>query len=183
MLCAFLSPATAGTWTAHEGQGAPTGTPPILVFTDQIMVGDAQKLEQAIARHRLGIGMRVHMISQGGDVDESLRIGRVLRRHAATVTHGHQCASSCVLAFLGGTRRIGNASAQLVVHQPEATQRLKAINTPAAWAVLNAVKDYTVDMLGTRHFYDAMIVEPFGRPRALSFHELSTMRVVTEFDR
>jgi hypothetical protein len=175
--------AFSGNWTAHIGQGQSMGSPPILVLTDVIAPGDTQSLEQEMSRHGLGNGVRVHLNSRGGDVDESMRMGHFLRQHNAIVTHSDPCASSCVFAFLGGTKRIGNTSGKLLIHQPQATRMLVESNSPSSRAILKHLKDYTVEMTGTPEFFDAMIVQPFEAPRPLSFAEMARMRVVTEFDR
>lgn len=88
-----------------------------LIFTGEIKKGDASVLEGFIERtssvltESLGRKTRVgkiHFDSKGGHLQESMKIGRLIRKHLiqAQVTGDSECHSSCVIAFAGGVIRL-----------------------------------------------------------------------------
>lgn len=124
-----------------------------------------------IATGRAPIGVHITLSSRGGDVDEAMRIGRVLRPLRATVSHNY-CASSCSLVFIAGTTRLWAPSpSSLVVHQPSAAAALLASSDPGAKSMLQALRSYCRSMTGADGFYDAMMSVPFASPRALGLAE------------
>ena len=62
----------------------------------------------------------VYMSSGGGYLSDGFKLGRLLRAHGTStrVTGGQYCASSCAIAFLGGTFRDMSGSSQLMFHAP-----------------------------------------------------------------
>ena len=66
--------------------------------------GDAERLTRELTGKNYD---EIWLASGGGDLDEGIGIGEVLRRFQATVRvpPGHQCVSSCTVAFLGGVFR------------------------------------------------------------------------------
>lgn len=58
--------------------------------------------------------------SNGGLLEDGYALGRELRRLKATTVIGadKQCASSCAVAFLGGTRRVLDSDASVMFHAP-----------------------------------------------------------------
>ena len=69
---------------------------------------------------------RVWLQSGGGLVDDGFKIGRMLRQHHAVTVVGQNdvCASSCAIAFLGGSTRLllkdksTGRSGRLIFHAP-----------------------------------------------------------------
>lgn len=66
------------------------------------------------------LDLTVYVNSVGGDVDTSIRIGRLLRKFDATVwVHSSaQCLSSCVFVLAGGDIKIVMNKASVGIHRP-----------------------------------------------------------------
>lgn len=64
------------------------------------------------------VGNSVWFASTGGDIDAAMNLGRLLRRLGVFTLIGKndQCFSACVLAFMGGERRV--VAGQLGIHRP-----------------------------------------------------------------
>lgn len=79
--------------------------------------GDAVRLDRELSRRDIRY-KEVWLQSGGGHLYEGLAVGRVLRRHGATVRVPMRanCASSCTVAFLGGLFRLIDDSTSFVVH-------------------------------------------------------------------
>ena len=80
--------------------------------------GDSDRLRQAI-RSRID---EVWLISNGGNLDEGVKVGQVFREIQATVRvpKGFRCVSACTVAFLGGAFRIVDEGATYEVHAASA---------------------------------------------------------------
>lgn len=88
----------------------------MLLLRGEFQAGDADKLEAMLRRIRdLDF---ILFDSPGGDAEEGLRVGRVIRRAGAS-THlapNLACASACTYAFLGGRVRTMEPGARYGVH-------------------------------------------------------------------
>jgi len=79
----------------------------------------AKVLESLLKKGRQKIaGNIVSFASNGGEVDASMELGRLLRKLGVStvVARGDQCMSSCVFAFMGGDRR--SVAGRLGIHRP-----------------------------------------------------------------
>lgn len=158
---------------------------PLVHMEGLITPGDARKLENLIAAHNIAPGTHFHLESRGGDVSESLMVGRILRRVSATVTHGY-CASSCVLEFAGGTKRYisrkasGRKEGGLVIHQPSATQAILKSNNPVHRMMVSGLRNYLDEMTGGQDFFRVMINVPFDQPKALTIQAAISLGVADE---
>jgi hypothetical protein len=144
-----------------------------LMMEGAIVPGDAARLGALLQKMGQPTPLRVHLQSPGGDVNESYAIGRILRRHRAIVTHG-VCASACVFVFLGGSERItqeATSAAALVIHRPAGCERARSIPTEQSHGVLRELKNYTIEMLRSSDFHDAMVQVPFEQPSVLMARE------------
>jgi hypothetical protein len=76
--------------------------------------GDSDRLRGAL-NPRIDEGW---LISGGGNLDEGVKVGEVLRQFQATVRvpKGYRCVSACTVAFLGGAFRIIDDGATYEVH-------------------------------------------------------------------
>jgi hypothetical protein len=70
----------------------------------EIRRGDARKLEKAISL--LSDTFIVSLNSPGGDIDEAMRMGRMLSEKTTwtSINRGDVCASSCILIYAGGIK-------------------------------------------------------------------------------
>lgn len=88
-------------------------------FTDDdgrvVYPGDARYLDRILNEHSY---YQVLLYSNGGDLQEGLRVGEVLRRHRqyVRVAAGMRCVSSCTVAFLGGVIRDVDPDASYEMH-------------------------------------------------------------------
>lgn len=86
-------------------------------LTGRINSGDTEKLKAFIDRisstlskisgKKTRVG-KINMDSNGGDLLEAMKIGRMIRAQLINtqITHDSQCHSSCVIAFAGGSFRV-----------------------------------------------------------------------------
>jgi len=94
----------------------------------------------------------VIMNSRGGLLADGYALGRELRRLNATVkiANGSQCASSCAVAFLGGTRRIVASEASVMFHAPYFAGRnergMRDVNCDVGNQSLEALNAYYREM-------------------------------------
>ena len=100
---------------------------PALVVRGKIGPAAAGWFRDRIDEARLKPGDAVLLSSPGGNLDQALIIGEIIRSHGldtAVGTIGNSgdvapsyCASACVLAFAGGKARFGIAGSRLGVHR------------------------------------------------------------------
>lgn len=82
----------------------------------QIVAGDSERFRQAVAQ--AGPIQEVQFLSGGGDLEEGLQIGRIMRANGlvAHITAKSMCASACNFMFLGGVARSIDPGGQFIVH-------------------------------------------------------------------
>jgi uncharacterized protein len=87
----------------------------MIVVQGEIVDGDEKTFNTAIQKYSKGI---VLFESGGGDLGTGLAIGETIRMKGfrTGVAPGAQCASSCALAWLGGTERFLSPTARLGFH-------------------------------------------------------------------
>jgi hypothetical protein len=78
--------------------------------------GDSATLESLLARGNAYA--QVYLSSGGGDLDEGVKVGEVLRRYNqfVVVPDGFECVSACTVAFLGGRVRDVEPGGAYMVH-------------------------------------------------------------------
>lgn len=129
---------------------------------------DARAMEALVkgGRQKLS-GNTVWLASEGGDLDASLEIGRVLRRMGAFTVVGKsdQCASACVFAFMGGERRA--VAGQLGIHRPYFPFTQDTPDRQARFRHLQkTVRGYIEEMDFPSSFYETMMLVP---PETMKF--------------
>lgn len=83
-------------------------------FAGEIRKGDLEKFERMITAQPI---QYLNLNSVGGDLDEAIRIGRLVRHHNLhTFVYGedHFCSSACFFIWAGGIYRSGDPS----IHRP-----------------------------------------------------------------
>jgi hypothetical protein len=130
--------ASCGPWDQYRTENPVAGVPRCetrLWFSGKIVRGDYDRLHEFLRREGKNVLEIVLQKSPGGDVDESIKIGRLIRRlklqtkiavsvppvdpflEGSTITDDNAtCASACVLVWMAGIMRQGNW--RLVVHRP-----------------------------------------------------------------
>ncbi len=94
------------------------GVPTLLQAEGEIAAGDADKINQLLESGKIE-GRIVVFNSSGGDIIESLQLGRFLHHNHFTtvVAPGFECLSACFFAFSGGEIREVMPTGKLGVHQ------------------------------------------------------------------
>lgn len=135
----------------------------LIMLNGAIEAGDAGRLE-AYLDSLEDAPARVAMNSPGGNVDEALRIGRLLRdREMDTlVLGGTACLSSCPYVFAGGTERLASREGVLGLHQ-------HYYDAPGYMPVYFAVEDIQRNQGETMAYLIEMGIDP-----GVMVHGLST---------
>ncbi|MCX2696155.1 COG3904 family protein [Ochrobactrum chromiisoli] len=132
-LCAvfgFVSSASAMDVRIDKSNG-PMGPSIGVHLTGPIVTGDAEKVWNAVRQSNIeqpGTNIHVMLSSPGGSLQEGLELGRLLASlpkilpitvSSAVSENGHasDCASACVLIYLGATFRFLDPSSRIGVHQ------------------------------------------------------------------
>lgn len=154
----------------------PDGTV-FVVIGGEIAKGDVQKLARTWVAKRFDQSTIVVLESLGGDVEESLQLGRFLRKEHATamVPPNRTCASACVFVLVGAPKRIV-VGANVVIHRPYTTstrdmpfeEREKHHE-----AIATAIRSYLKEMHISTDLYEAMESVRPEDGRKLSDEELS----------
>jgi hypothetical protein len=132
LACALLGPGLAVAWplaavAAVEIKiaSAREADLTLVEISGVIDRGDAQRVQAFLAALPAGKQIAVSLISEGGAIDEALRIGRHLhanRIQTFVVGNGRECVSACALVFLGGrdadgaSYRVKGAAARIGFH-------------------------------------------------------------------
>lgn len=123
-------------WAANIYEQSTTLKPPCypsIKLEGEIKNGDAKKIESLITKINQTCGDRSHQTmprvvfeSKGGDVDEAMSIGRVIRKYGYSTQlmfvrlkedQSYGCFSSCVLAFASGVHK-DSENGVLGIHRP-----------------------------------------------------------------
>jgi hypothetical protein len=100
---------------------------PALAVTGQIGAAAASLFRDALDKAHLAPGDAVLLSSPGGDLDQAIIIGEIIRSQGLVTAvgaadgaghvHSAYCASACVLAYAGGKSRYGIEGSMLGVHR------------------------------------------------------------------
>jgi hypothetical protein len=122
----------------------------------------AKVMESLIKGGRQRIaGNAVSLSGSGGDVDTAMELGRLLRELglATFVASGRQCLSSCVFAFMGGTRR--SVAGRIGIHRPYYSSTRKVPDHPKYYRWLQKrLRQYVEDLDFPESLYEAIMVVP-----------------------
>ena len=93
------------------------GTTAVLLVWGHVHAGDSERFREAIKQAGSKV-VEVQFLSGGGDLEEGLQIGRIMRAEGmiAHIPRGYVCASACNFMFLGGVARSIDPGGQFVVH-------------------------------------------------------------------
>jgi hypothetical protein len=184
--------------SGYQAQAADIDFPPLLpdqrvVFIDfdgDIVKGDAEHLKDQIVQARrleradwVKKEVAVIFTSSGGDWEEAMAVGRVIR-DANVDTYHNYCAFACVLAYLGGERRLfsekRNTTAALVVSRPVLLEGGPTDLVPQAKLLATTIRSYIVQQTRSAQFANFMLTISTQSPRTLSAQEAFAMNVSTE---
>jgi hypothetical protein len=123
----YLSPSMTSSLIAKvEFDGSARGRP-ALAITGRIGVATASWLRERLDEARLVAGDAVLLSSPGGDVDQAIIMGEIIRSRGLATAVGAAdasgrirrsfCASACVLVYAGGRPRYGIEGSVLGIHR------------------------------------------------------------------
>ena len=98
--------------------------------------------------------IKVSLKSQGGFLIDGYSLGRTLRKFNATtiIENDALCASSCAVAFLGGTKRSLDDNANILFHAPylkhNSYQMKPSIECTKDKTLLDELEAYYIEMIG-----------------------------------
>ena len=126
-------------------------------------------------------GLNVTLVSDGGDVDAALAIGRLLRENKAHVIipRAHQCNSSCVFLIAGAVERL--ISGKVGIHRPYFAEL--SIDVPVATIRkareerVKKIRSFLDEMDIAPQLLDAMLSVPPSEVRYLTESELKLYRL------
>jgi hypothetical protein len=129
-----------------------------ILATGDIRRGDLEKLKTFLSQTGRKRNTAIYLASPGGDLYEGMSLGRFFKyKHIKTVVEGgHECASACAIAFLGGTDNSGNPW-----RSSSTTSRLgfHAFNAPNSGPISpDQVQQIVADMLD----YGITVKAPIG---------------------
>ncbi len=87
-----------------------------------------------------------HIDSPGGDLEDAMKIGRIIRESYIPIWTGEECSSACVFMFVAGVERV--ARSRLGLHRPYYDQKYFAkLNPLDAKLKYDELKKESVDYL------------------------------------
>lgn len=150
-----------------------------IVIFNTIKQEDIVEFQTIIKQLRMddpNIIIRVELDSNGGDVDASLEIGRIIRETVgivAVVPKDGICASACVFILAGAANRI--VSGQVGIHRPynPDNTNISIKSQKKKYELLaRKIKNYLSDMNIQPRLYDDMIYISPENIKILSINEL-----------
>jgi hypothetical protein len=190
-LCSFfLSPfAIAGEFYRSTNQSPCTSW---LSFKGQIESGDAKRFAAIISSEQKRIRQPSCSISQislnldsdGGDVAEALRFGRIIRENDVMVTVGirDQCLSSCIYLVAGGVQRL--LVGKVGIHRPYFSDLRENSNKEQVRRRIENLErniiDYLKEMNVSPMLHDDSMSVPPEQIKILTDFELTRYRLTGE---
>jgi hypothetical protein len=140
-------------------------------FDGMIVPGDAAALQAKLTEAAAsGKVLAVMLASSGGDWNEAMAMGRVIRQAHADTYHQF-CASACVMAYLGGERRLfGGADkiSALLISRPEFVENPPNRADPALRQQVAAMRAYAVQHTGSALIFDLLLTVSIASPQTLT---------------
>lgn len=161
----------------------------MLVLSGEIAQGDYIKLSNALAQIKgkypkdecLGGILSIQLVSAGGDVDEALKLGRIIRQSElrVIVPLDSKCFSSCVLLIAGGVERA--LFGKVGIHRPyfvNLDSKLSQSEVKAQRDAINGkIKAYLNEMDISPNLLELMLSVPPEAMKILTEGELQQLRL------
>jgi hypothetical protein len=123
----YFSPSLTSALIAKVDVDGPGNGRPALAISGKIGSASASWFRDRLGEAHLAAGDLVFLSSPGGDVNQALIMGEIIRSRGLMTAVGvadsagrvkpSYCASACVLVYAGGSPRIGITSSVLGVHR------------------------------------------------------------------
>jgi len=153
----------------------------------EIARGDAKKVDEIVDGYKVKksnyepLRLFVRLDSKGGDVQESIKIGRKIRSHEArvSVVRDGSCFSSCVFLLAGGVERL--IAGKVGIHRPYFSDLSPSMSTSEIRKererLLKEIRTYLTEVDVPLHLLDEMLSIPPEDLKILSYEELSRYRL------
>ena len=151
----------------------------------KIQKGDSEKLKSLLQDLNIKCGslslIPVIFHSEGGDVDEAILIGQLIRSHElwTEVSSDYKCYSACILAFSGGVYR--SPYGKMGIHRPYFVAIDSALSIKAIKELRDVrsqkLREYFNEMDINGALVDAMMAIPPESIKILSSAELVSFRL------
>lgn len=165
----FLSTsARAMTFEVEYTDNRPLFPPALWVsMSGEIEIGDTARFQQTIAPY-LDHDIRevaIRIDSPGGRLSEGMELGRAIsslpyhtRITVGTEGGSNECASACVLAYLGADYRFLNDTARIGVHQFSTSAELRSDEAMSISQTVSAeIVEYITEMRADPEFFSLMV--------------------------
>jgi hypothetical protein len=161
----YFSPSLTSSLIAKVDVDGPSNGRPALAISGKIGSASASWLRDRLGEAHLAAGDLVLLSSPGGDVNQALIMGEIIRSRGLMTAVGvadsagrikpSYCASACVLVYAGGKPRFGVLGSALGVHRFVTT---RATSDPVAdtQRVAGAVLGYMTKMGVSSSVVEAM---------------------------
>jgi hypothetical protein len=158
----------------------PRGARPLdaISLSAEIKQGDAAAFMRIANTIPNGSLVNVDLDSQGGDVDEAVAIGRIVRARSffTRVMPEKRCASACVFVLVAGVVKTAAEQSELLVHRPTFNSSYFAILSPEeARQVYNRkieeLRTYVSEMGGSEELFRLMLSVSSDKLRLVSSGE------------
>lgn len=133
-----------------------------ILVNGEIKSGDAEKIEKYIKLNectKSSIDPAISFNSNGGDVNEAFKIGRLIRNKniGTFIDPENSCISACGLAFVGGVSR--DVDGKFGVHRPFSLELSKGEeNSEKNLEIISqSIKEYLQEMRISELYYDLMV--------------------------
>ncbi|WP_315722442.1 MULTISPECIES: hypothetical protein [unclassified Bradyrhizobium] len=183
----YVSPSLSSTLVANAAVG---GDRAVLAVSGRIGPAAAIWLRERIKESQLKPGDVVLLSSPGGNLEQGLLMGEIIRAHGLSTAVGVTdkggrvragfCASACVFAFAGGQTRYGLDGSALGVHRFTSEAQGQALGQDAVadtQRVTGAILGYM-----TRMGVSSQVIEAMSQTRDIRWldpGEAETMKLVT----
>lgn len=151
-----------------------------------ILVGDSDKVRENLNLMKNKFGEKecvqgqtwLLINSDGGDIDESIKIGRIIRNNnlVVMIPDTATCLSACVLILAGGTSRY--VEGKVGIHRPYFSELENGLSSQQirkkADSLNTKIREYLSEVDIPISLLDAMKVVPPDSMRILTYKELSS---------
>jgi hypothetical protein len=123
----YFSPGMTSSLVTSAGFDGTGRGRPVLFISGKIGAAAANWFRDRLDQAHLAAGDTILMSSPGGDLDQAIIIGEIIRSHGLATAVGvvdasgtirpSYCASACVFVYAGGNKRYGVEGSRLGVHR------------------------------------------------------------------
>lgn len=161
---------------------------PVLVHATihgMIQKGDSKDLVQLlnyVLEKKRSVRLSIDLNTGGGDIDEAMIIGRLIRQAHARVNVKEQCSSACVLILAAGEYKSVTPSATIGIHRPysiAANITNPKLEKKKYKAIEAKIAKYLDEMNISSNLVTAMMNVPPESVKYLTFDEASQYGLLT----